>query len=492
MLRFHFIAPIVPSGVVFTDREDADVLSVFVLTNAPQMYTLTLLPEFFINPSSIDQKISDLSREYTPAPFTFTYPHRIFAVNTNEVFISLDNGTLLRMRRRAGDDGLNHKLKVWNLAGQQLTASKDLLGREIDAETNLSRSLNPADTALIRIFHAERADDNAAFYVVTFSPHEGGQFKFWAVRGGVMTDLIIEDMFPDAILKPEDPDSSGSVFWDMADFQIKPTIDGRGMSLWILWKNNSLHRVYSLHFDLDNLEEAWQTNWVAVAAELSPDRGLPAIAEWDVEDPSEKWTGFLFSPGRYSEEALATALLMYQDATNYKSNSSPTPLPERSLLRQQMMDVVSQTVILRESSEGGGDEINYAKYRNDIDSRWRQIWQITEDVSKLQKEVISLSYDTYVDTPWLLFADGCGVVRECSSTELLFHNSAEAIHKPNESFGLIANHRNLSAELGPRPAYVSALLHLATAITKGLPSQFLELADTALKIEIFDDPYLSA
>lgn len=385
--------------------------------------------------------------------------------------------------------GLNHTLKAWNLAGQQLVATKDLLGHEVGSDP--ARTLNPGDSNLIRIFSAERADDNASFYIVTFSPHEGGQFKFWAVRGGVTTDLSIEDMFPNAVLKPTDPDPTGGVFWNIADFQVKPTTNGRGMSLWLLWKNNSMHRIFSLHFDLDTLDDDWQTNWMSAATELSTEHEPLAIEDWDSEDPSDKWTEYLFSPGRYSEEVLTTALLGYLDATNYQGNNTPQRLAGKSLLKQQMMEVVSQTVILRESTDTG-DEINYLKYKTDIDSRWRQIWRVAEDLNKLQKEVLSLNYDILAGSPWLAFTDGCSAVRECSSIELLLYNTAENLHQPNESFGAIADYRNFSKELGPRPAYVSNLIHLAMSLKRTLPPQFLELARTALNLEIFDDPSMSA
>ncbi|KAI5302785.1 hypothetical protein KEM56_000357 [Ascosphaera pollenicola] len=549
VLRFYFTEAILPNGVTITDRNDSDSLSVFVLTGGreAQMYTLTLKPEFFQDATLVEEACDDISKSYKAPQFSVTQPHRIYAKNSQEVFVSLTNGTLLRLRRRANSDGsnwalvtfdekpwgfrgllswnknqlikhngqsfdlrttsaiavspdetfifvveLNHTLKVWNLAGQQLIASKDLLGKKTGAEIDLARTLNPADAALIRVFSAERAADDASFYVVTYSPHEGGQFKFWAIRGGVMTDLYIEDMFPNTVLKPEDPDPTGGVFWNIADFQIKPTTDGRRMTLWVLWKNNNLHRVFTLHFDLDSLEDAWQTNWISSANEASPDREPLATEEWDVEDPSEKWTEYLFGSERYSEEALTTALLMYQEATNHESQSSPKTLAGKSLLKQQMKEIVSQTVILRESNGGNGDEINYSKYRNDVDSRWRQIWQIVEDISKLQKEALSLTYDTLADAPWLAFSDGCGAVRECSNMELLLYNTAEDLHQPNESFGVIASYRDFVSELGPRPAYVSALLHLATSLTKDLPPQFLEAARTALNVEIFDDPSMSA
>ncbi|KAI5310294.1 hypothetical protein KEM55_008931, partial [Ascosphaera atra] len=105
VLRFHFAQPIIPDGVALADREDHEVLNVFVLTTERQLYTLNLWPDFFRRAQTIDDKATEFCRRYAPSPLTISYPHRLYARNPYEVFISLDNGTLLRMRRRAGDDG---------------------------------------------------------------------------------------------------------------------------------------------------------------------------------------------------------------------------------------------------------------------------------------------------------------------------------------------------------------------------------------------------
>lgn len=104
-LRFEFQDGIIPSGVALADAEDHEVLNVFVLTRTNRLYTLSLRPEFFRRVASIDENITDWCRSYIPAPLTFAHPHRLHASSTTELFISLDSGALLRLTRRAGDDG---------------------------------------------------------------------------------------------------------------------------------------------------------------------------------------------------------------------------------------------------------------------------------------------------------------------------------------------------------------------------------------------------
>lgn len=104
-LRLDFREEILPSGVGLADLEDHEALSVFVITASKQLHTLTLRPEFFRRTEAIDENISDWCKSCVPAPLTFSHPHRLHASSPLELFISLDNGSLLRLTRRSGDDG---------------------------------------------------------------------------------------------------------------------------------------------------------------------------------------------------------------------------------------------------------------------------------------------------------------------------------------------------------------------------------------------------
>lgn len=104
-LRFHFQEQIFPSGVALADHEDHEVLNIFVITTARQLHTLSLRPEFFRRIDAIDDNVTEWCKTYAPAPLSFYQPHRLHASSPLELFISLDNGALLRLTRRAGDDG---------------------------------------------------------------------------------------------------------------------------------------------------------------------------------------------------------------------------------------------------------------------------------------------------------------------------------------------------------------------------------------------------
>ncbi|KLJ12638.1 hypothetical protein EMPG_12343 [Blastomyces silverae] len=544
LLRLEFPEKIIPHGVALADLEDHEVLSLFVVTRDRQLYTISLRQEFFRRVAAIDENVADWCKVSCPAPLAFAHPHRLHASSPQELFISLDNGALLRLTRRVGDDGsnwsaitfdekpwgsslrglvkwsgqqqirfdgrvldpntsnaiattsdqafvfvvgLNHTIKIWNLASHKLVATKDLLNRTGQQQDAAPATLNPSESAFIRVFNAERAMEGETYYAVTYSPLDDGQFKFWAVKGGLTSRLEVEDLFPDSKLKPADPDPSGSVFWTIADFQIKAMEEGRHMVLWVLWRNNNLYQIYSLHFNLDDLESAWRRNWTGMALETRWDEPPPSFLTSDIADPAEKWLEYLFYPGKYSREVLATSLAIYQDAmkikpaTGFSKKSTP--------LRQQLCSTISESVSLRKFSDAG---VDYTKYRRETDTKWRQFWQIVDDLNKKRSQAISLSYDAFTDLPWLLFSDGCCLIRECSSTELLVHNNDHALRDHRRALEDSFHHRNLDQELKDRSELAAALIEAASSFRQKFTPELIQACATALNAELFTEPSLSA
>ncbi|KAK2799281.1 hypothetical protein FQN51_006958 [Onygenales sp. PD_10] len=548
LLRLEFPDAIVPHGVALADSEDHEVLSLFVITmtasGSSRLYTLALRPEFFRRVAAIEENVADWCKVCCPAPLAFARPHRLHAASPYELFVALDSGGLVRLTRRAGEDGsqwsaitfdekpwgaslrglvkwsgqqqirydgrvldpntsnaiattsdqafvfvvgLNHTLKIWNLASNKLVASKDLLNRPTQHQDAAPATLNPSESAFIRVFNAERAMDGEIYYAVTYSPLDDGQFKFWAVKGGLTSQLVVEDLFPDTKLKPADPDPSGSVFWNIADFQIKSMEEGRHMVLWVLWRNNNLYQIFSLHFNLEDLESSWRNNWTGMALETRVDETPPSFLPSDIADPTEKWLEYLFYPGRYSREVLATSLAIYQDAMKIKPL---TGLSKRSTpLQQQLCSTISESVALRKFNDA---EIDFTKYRRETDAKWRQLWQIAEDLNKRRSEAISLSYDAYSDLPWLLFSDGCGLIRECSSTELLAHNDGRTLREQRRTLEDSWHHRNLTQELGDQSDLAARLIDAAASFRKKFTPELSQACATALNAELFTEPSLSA
>ncbi|KAJ5307447.1 hypothetical protein N7476_008103 [Penicillium atrosanguineum] len=544
-LRLNFNEQIIPSGVALADREDHEILTVFVITASKQLHTLSLRPEFFRRPESIDENVSDWCKSCVPAPLSFSYPHRLHASSPLELFISLDNGALLRLTRRAGDDGshwtpltfdertwgasirglvkwnapsslkhngrsldpnvanaiattsdetyvfaisLNHTLKIWNLASNKLAGTKDLLDRPMDPDT-VPYTLNPAETSFIRVFNAERAlDGSHRFYVVTYSPFEDGRFKFWAVKGGLTSDLVIEDLFAEAVFRPEDPDTTGNMFWSIADFQVKAVDEGKGMEMWVLWRNHGLYQLYSLHFDLQTLVTDWETNWVSTTFETHRQEPLPAPTLDDVVDPTEKWLAYLLHPTRYLPEVLETALTVYQEALKPLSAASSGVLKRDVPLPERLCATIAATVSLRKYAD---DEMDYTRYRTDTDAKWRQFWQVADDLNKRRFEPISLAYDSYSEMPWLLLSDSCALIRECNTAELLANNAPSEFRDDVPKIVDRWRHRNLSSELGNLFEEASSLMKVASDFRKRFSAELDVACRAALEVEIFTEPFSS-
>lgn len=376
---------------------------------------------------------------------------------------------------------INHTLKVWNLASQKLVGSTDLLGRDVQGNT-VSLTLNPAETAFIRVFNAEGATDDT-YHVLTYSPHDDGQFKFWGVRGGLTSDLEIRDLFPGTKLRPIDPDATGSVFWNVADFRIKSMDQGQRMALWVLWRSNNMYHVYGLHFTLSNVEHAWESGWVSMVNEGRCDEAPPTLIPYSIDDPTESWLDFLFHPGRFPPEVLGTSLMIYQDATRMSSTMRPD-----GTLKEQIAATIADSVPLRQLHDG---ELDFWKYRREQDDKWRQLWQIAEDINRQRLDAISLGYDGYSDLPWLVFSDGCAVVRECSRTELLVHNSAEDLREAHRVMEDSWRHRSVHSELGRRSDEAATLLKLAASFRSKFAPVQESAVQTALDAEIFTEPSTS-
>lgn len=380
---------------------------------------------------------------------------------------------------------LNHTLKIWNLATNKLVATKDLLGREVTQSDAATYSLNPSESSFIQVFNVERAlDGSYRYYVVTYSPFEDGRFKFWAIKGGLTAPLVIEDLFPDASLRPLDPDTSGNMFWTIADFEVKPAEEGRGMELWVLWRNSSLYQLYTLHFNFESLTTDWNSNWVSTVMDTRGEENPPPLpVSSDVEDPTEKWLKFLLHPNRFSPAALETALAIYQEAL--KPLSSPSDLKKDTPISERLCSTIAATVSLRKY---GDDEMDFTRYRTDTDSKWRQFWQIADDINRRRFEPVTLAYDSYYEIPWLLLSGGCAVIRECSSTELLLHNSGSELRSEGPKIVDRWRHRNLSTEIGDLFEQASHLIQVAAGFRKRFPAELEVACQRALEAELYTEP----
>lgn len=123
-LRLSFPSAITTDCVAFADSKDHDILSVFVVTDARQLYTLSLRPDFFRKVSSTEDNVGDWCKVAIPSSFTIGHPHRLVALSADELLVSSPNGELQKLARRPADG----KLEILKRARDGTYVIRDFMG----------------------------------------------------------------------------------------------------------------------------------------------------------------------------------------------------------------------------------------------------------------------------------------------------------------------------------------------------------------------------
>lgn len=479
ILRFGFPGPIHDHGVALASASDQDILSVFVLTKANDLYTFTLRPDAFCRPPN-DDDIGRWYKVFRPASFSISAAFRLFASSAYELVIALDDGRLMRLRREAGDDGsiwqertfgdghwtsslrgivrwqgantvpyqgsvldqntaveiapspdrrhilaicLNHTLKAWNHETGEVTFSKDLLDERREPQDVARVMINPVTTGILQTFEAQGAKEGDEYYVVTYSPHDTGIFKFWGIRDADHAFAGVRDLFPNQTFKSPDP--RDSALWTLANFEIKGAPRGLGIEVWILMRLNRRYKLYSRMFDLHNLGDEWHYGWSVTAVDLEkrkPHNQPPStISDLDPQDVSEKWLEYVVSPGRIPERILETSLSIYCKATKLEY-----PEPSKAPLKARLASCIGSKVQLNQKQP---EEQRYKVYRKEIESQWITFWSIASDLDQSRWDPLSLGLNQAANIPWIIFTDGCSIIRNLSSIEILTQNSSEDLRR---------------------------------------------------------------
>jgi nuclear pore complex protein Nup160 len=104
-LRLTFPSPVLPGCIALSDSKDHDILSIFVITENRHLYTLTLRPDFFRRPSSTEDNVDDWCKSYTSTALSFKTPHRLATLGADQLLISAQDGSLVKLDRNSGGDG---------------------------------------------------------------------------------------------------------------------------------------------------------------------------------------------------------------------------------------------------------------------------------------------------------------------------------------------------------------------------------------------------
>ena len=505
ILQFSFLNGIRHGGVALADLQDQDILSVFVLTKGNELYTITLRPDSFYHAAALDEDTGKWCKLFKPASFTISTPHRLVACSSLELVVALGDGRLMRLTRKGQDDGsfwhestyndgqwgsslrglvrwqgsntvrydgnaldqttaiaiapspdgnhlytvcLNHSIKVWNLKTGKVGFTRDLLNKHREPQELPKLMLNPSVSRVLQIFQAERIMDGDEYYFLTFSPHNSGVFKFWAVRDADHGARGIRDLFPEATFRPPDPDPSpeSKAIWTVADFSIQSNQKGRETEMWVLMRSNRLYKLYNLKFNLEDLSEIWQHDWSTTAMETLDQQSYPQTSHLEPEDATEVWLKFIFQPSKYPVTVLETALSVYCLGRAVEVPSNP-----KASLQERVCSAVSARVQLHFPASA---DVDFEKLRVAESQEWLTFWQDVCDLNRSRWGVVSLAYDDHMAMPWVIFADGCSATRECSRLEIIAQNtpkdlvrSLNLLEAPSVEMDAEGNERQLPDEL---------------------------------------------
>jgi nuclear pore complex protein Nup160 len=479
ILRYVFPSPICTGGVALADSIPDGAVYAFVMTKNYELYTLTLDSSLFTRAAPASEEIGKAFKYFRPSALSISTFYKLFASSSRIVFISLGDGRFSRLSRKDNEDGsqwtertyddgqwaasfrgllpwhpkptiqhegsslnlktvhmaisspdqehvlttgLDHTLKAWNLSTGKPTIVRDILNQPLPEDGLPKRSLDPGTTTSLRLFES-RSGGGFTYYVVTFSPQKSGLFKFWAIADPDDPDQGIRDCFDDKDLKLPDP--GDGALWTLSDFDIRSAADTSEIDVWMLMRLNKRFKLFHRKFhDIHNLGEGWDAGWEATIVDsrrhgstISPHESA------DQADLSARWLDHIFRPGQFATKVIETALSVYTQA---KTERSKVP---KGSLRDRVLAVVASQI----SRQISMPRQSSSRLPDAAAREWSNFWNILRDVNSLRWEPVSLALDGVEATPWVAFADGFSVVRDCSDLELLTLNEPEALEDINAS-----------------------------------------------------------
>ena len=539
-LRFGFQDPILPAGTAISDSDTGADIHVFVCTIKNELSHLKIHPNAFRTEKAISKDTGQWCFAIQEPVLTINTVFRVHAHTPFELIISYEKGLIQRLLRKGDSKAwtpttyndktwgasfrelrglysqgtfrdvsygstsvdarcvqamqlsadsthlftvcLNHQLRVWNLTSGRLVVAVDLLNKA--RQPNDRTQLNPAEAGHMQLYKLGHMKHSM---LITYSPHEGGQFKFWDVKGGLTDALAIEDRYPQLKLSPPDPDPTGNTVWSMAGFHIAqcavdPT---NSVCIWVLWRNNNHHQLYSTRFVLGDPDKSWKSEWVSCIPNGSRKVPPPDHVKSSPDDATSQWLDFLLYPGRYTAAVLETALSTYSEALTMKVPSSQ----KSDGLKARLSSVVGANVALRKYDQSN---IDFDRFTTDVDAQWRNFARIVENVNDGRLAPLALAYDLFQSEPWVVMADRCCAVRECSKLELVTMNEPTELDDIEGVCETLWAHRKVDqTDRGIGYENLAQLVTVARNFRQNLSSELIYNLDVAIETDVLTNPETS-
>ncbi|KXT17773.1 hypothetical protein AC579_3617 [Pseudocercospora musae] len=307
--KISFRDKILPNGVVLADSTYKDELDIFVLSG-DDLFTIELPKHLLVRemaPADFDSTTA--FKKFSPAAFHGQRPYRIVAVSNLELFVSLQDGSLMRLERepnqngsnwrvtffseggwsgslrrtlpwnrhtvRFGDltldanacaamakspdgkyiwtVGLNHMLRVWSLETGGIHSQMDMLDdRKKSADEKRKQAyyaMGAEQGTLLQVVSSMGVPD-VQYFLVLHSPKEH-EFKFYAIKSDDIDPIKIHDTQADMepLIAPI-AEMLDTNIWHLADFTVSPGKKWQNNQIWIRARSGAICRTFMLTFNL--------------------------------------------------------------------------------------------------------------------------------------------------------------------------------------------------------------------------------------------------
>ncbi|KAI9661523.1 MAG: hypothetical protein M1831_003045 [Alyxoria varia] len=483
-------------------------------------------------------------RTFAPSGLNFRSPHRLFAASDAELWISLTDGSLARLSRLTGagppwretffteggwrasmkgfltwksqsvrrDDGeslsaktassvltspdgshlwtvcLDHTLRAWNIAEGNVTITKDLLDEDREFQKPYPNPISPGATKLFQIIPSK---SNEKYTIITFSPAHR-QFKFWSVNS-INQDGGILDAYPELNLSPPLEDVLQDNVWTIESFHINPPRP-RKRSNWELWllaragnRTEVVQKTLNLNISGRKFKDEWKRNWskchhgFAVTDELRKSLEFPSDSDLALDSDSpaiaERWASFIFHPARFSTPVIVAAFELYASRTSSHSRLGKQTTSSRKALREWAIECVGSHVRVPHDTHGVP---SFAEYIKEIQSEWRTLYGVLENLQKQREKAFHLALDPHDDLPRLVMADQLSVIRACCELEIVKLNEEAYLHSGAMANGVIPLERLSDSE----QSQFGLILNAARTFRQSVGRNFITRFKSVLVIEI--------
>ncbi|KAI7483876.1 hypothetical protein KC351_g4862 [Hortaea werneckii] len=182
--RVHFQDAILPGGVVLADPEETDALECFVFTESKELFTITLKRDLLTRatlPAEFDS--ATCVKRYSSSFLGLRQPYRFHAASSLELLVSLTDGSLVRLERRAGENGAQWRETIFSEGGWSGSFS---LKKMIPFSSQRTVRYGDSELDASAIVDMARTPDSLHIWTLTLDHW----LKMWSIKTGKVVSKL--------------------------------------------------------------------------------------------------------------------------------------------------------------------------------------------------------------------------------------------------------------------------------------------------------------